>query len=214
MLLKYSYLTGCRRWNFRMHHHSRLKRTRSYLLLIILVFAALGSCKNDLEFFKINRVPVFSFSWDNLNKETASDVAFSQGKNSLHYYPTGETVLYTRCLMQVNGTNQAGRKYIISVEFDLPTQESYVGIYRPTYTIGVGGIYSFSYLEEISTNVYKSYSLDPDALDSTYFRIQKQNQEEKLILGDFLAKLRNDQNPADKITFYQGIFNDIFYGAQ
>jgi hypothetical protein len=116
--------------------------------------------------------------------------------------------------MQITGTNTAGKKYSISIEFDLPEQDDYVGIYKPTYVIGVGGMYSFNYLEEESPNVYKSYNLDPQALDQTYFRIQKQNTDEKLIRGDFLAKLQNDLNHSDKIVFYQGTFNDIFYGAQ
>jgi len=192
----------------------RLKRIRGYLFLMILALSSLSSCKDELELFDITRLPTFSFSLDNLNKQTATEVRFSQGKSVLHYYPSGEKVLYSRSLMQVTGTNLSGKDYTISIEIDLPDKDSYVGIYKPVYVVEVGGIYSFNYLEEVSPNVYKSYSLDPLALDQTYFRIQKQNMEEKLILGDFLAKLQNDQNPSDKIVFYQGTFNDIFYGAQ
>lgn len=207
-------LTKTDHWNIQMNHLSRLKQIRGCLLLLIFALSALSSCKDEVELFKIIRVPAFTFSFDNLNKQSATQVNFYQGKKALHSYPTGVSELYTRYLMQVAGTNTAGKKYTISIELDLLKQDSYVGIYKPTYVIGVGGIYSFNYLEEVSPGSYKSYNVDPLSPDQPYFRIQKQNMEEKLILGDFLAKLQNDQNPSEKITFYQGTFNDIFYGAQ
>lgn len=199
--------------NTRLNDLFLLKRNRVVMLSVILMVATIMSCKDKLELFNITRVPSFTFSLDNLNNQTGKEVVFTRGKSTLHYYPTGEVVLYNRCLMQVSGTTTAGKKFTVSIEFDLLKQDNYIGIYKPTYVPGVGGINSFAYLEETSANVYKSYNIDPEAIDAIYFRIQKQNQSEKLILGDFLAKLRNDQNPSDKIIFYQGTFNDIFYGA-
>jgi hypothetical protein len=148
-----------------------------------------------------------------MNTQSASEVSFTKGKNVLHQYPTGETVLYTRLLMQVKGENAAGKRYIISIEFDLTEQDSYVGTYRPEYVLETGGIFSFGFLEETATNVYKSYSLDPAGQESTYFRVEKQNMEERLLLGDFSAKLQNDQNNAEKLNLYLGNFKDISYGS-
>jgi hypothetical protein len=214
MSFNYADYIGSKRWNGRTALPEGLNRVRISLLLLIFTAITLGSCHDKLESFKIQRVPVFSFSFDDLNKETASDAKFTRGKQSLHHYPTGETELYTRCLMQVNGTNKTGNKYIISIEFETIQRDSLIGIFRTDYVPGIGGIYSFTYLEEVSPNTYKSYLLDPAALNETYFRIQKQNKDEKLILGDFFAKLQNDQDPAEKLIFYQGTFIDIYYALQ
>ena len=214
MSLNHSDFIGRIRRNFQLNHFPGVISLRGSLFLLLLAISTFSSCKDELEVFEIIRSPVFSFSTDNLNLQNSTDVKFTKGKNTLHHYPTGENIIYTRCLMEVSGTNPAGKKYLLSVEFDLLQQDNYIGIYRPAYVIEIGGMYSFSYLEETSANVYISYNLDPGALDSAYFRIQKQSQEEKLILGDFYAKLQNDQKPAEKLIFYQGTFKDIYYAAQ
>jgi hypothetical protein len=53
--------------------------------------------------------------------------------------------------------------------------------------------------------------LDPNSLGDDFVRIERQNMEEKLVLGDFFAKLRRDVNQAEKITFYEGTFKDLSY---
>ena len=214
MSLNHSDFFGRDRRNFRPNHFLHVKSFRGSLFLLIFTFSVFCSCKDEVDVFEIVRSPEFSFSFDNLNIQTSTDVKFTKGKNTLHHYPTGENVIYTRCLMEVSGTNLAGKKYLLSVEFDLTQQESYIGIYQPVYVLGVGGLYSFAYLEEQSTNVYKSYNLDPNALDTTYFRVQKQSQDEQLILGDFNAKLQIDQNSAEKLIFYLGTYKDIYYAVQ
>jgi hypothetical protein len=56
--------------------------------------------------------------------------------------------------------------------------------------------------------------LDPLSLGDDFIRVERQNMEEKLVLGDFSAKLQYDQDPEEKMIFYQGTFKDLSYVLQ
>ena len=184
------------------------------LLLVVLSATWFNACRDHLEVYHIERLGIFSFSNDNLNTEVASEAKFFQGKTTLYDYSAAKSELLTRYLLQVKGTNRAGKNYSLSIEFDLANTSSFMGIYRPKYEYNIGGVHSFTYLEEVSAKTFKSYNLDPSALGDVYVRVQKQNTAEKLILGDFYAKLQNDLDVTDKIIFYQGLFKDISYVLQ
>ncbi|MBY0435273.1 MAG: hypothetical protein K2U26_14285 [Cyclobacteriaceae bacterium] len=168
------------------------------------------SCRDRLEVYRIQRLGIFSYSTDQLNTSFANAISFYRGKTVLYNYP-GQSVLYTRYLLEAKGKNQTGRNVTISIEVDLVDDGTYIDVFKPTYEIPVGGIHSFNYLEEASAGVYKSYSLDPAFLSDTYFRVQRQNQEERLILDDFLAHLQNDLSATEKLVLYEGSFKDISY---
>jgi hypothetical protein len=189
---------------------------KTKLLLIIAVFstALLSSCRDDIEVYNIQRLPVFSFSSDNLNKIFADAVYFYPGKTIIHYHNDGSSEVFKRFLLTANGTNASGNEFTVNIEIDLVNDGTYIGIYRPQYEKTVGGIYSFNYVEKVSGNTYKSYDLDPASLGDVYLRVERQNMEEKLVLGDFFAQLQNDQNAAEKLVFYQGSFKDISYVIQ
>ena len=189
---------------------------KTKLLLILAVFssALLSSCRDDIEVYNIQRVPVFSFSTDNLNTQFADAVNFYPGKTIVHYYDDGSSEVFQRFLLTANGTNATGNSFTINIELDLIKDGTFIGIYRPQYEKTVGGIYSFNYLEKVSGSTYKSYDLDPATLGDVFCRVERQNMEEKLVLGDFFAQLQNDQNTNEKIVFYQGSFKDISYVVQ
>jgi hypothetical protein len=185
--------------------------TQKLLLIVaLLCTVVLTSCRDKIEVAQIERVATFSFSYDNLTKQFAENAYFFQGKTVLHEYEDGSSELFTRYLLTASGINDAGNTYSINIEFDLVNDGTYIGIYRPQYEKGIGGIYSFNYLENVSGN-YKSYDLDPASIGEIYFRVERQNMEEKLVLGDFYAKLQNDKKPEEKIIFYEGTFKDISY---
>jgi hypothetical protein len=188
------------------------KQYYSKLLLIMIVFSAalLNSCRDEIEVFQIARVPTFSFSNDNLNTQRAEKVNLFQGKTVVHYYADGSSEVFNRYLVTAEGNNTAGNSFTVNIEYDLVKGGSYIGIFRPEYQKGYGGLYSFNYVEKAG-NTYKSYDLDPLSLGDDFLRIERQNVEEKLVLGDFFAKLQNDQNPEEKIIFYEGTFKDISY---
>jgi hypothetical protein len=179
---------------------------RLILLMVVLAVSLFSSCRNDLEVYKIARLGVLSFSLDNLNKQNATEVIFLKGIKNFHFYPPDNQVLYTRYLLEAKGISPSGNNFILNFEFDVSTDGSYIGIYRPQYDVAMGGIYNINYIENS-----KSYSLDPSYLNEDFFRIERQNSEEKIILGDFFAKLQNDQDPNDKIVFSLGTFKDISY---
>jgi len=185
---------------------------KTKLLLILLVFSTilLNSCRDEIEVFEINRIATFSFSNDNLTTQYAEKVDLFQGKTVVHYYDDGSSEIFNRFLVTAEGNNTAGNSFTVNIEFDLIKGSNFIGIYRPEYKKGYGGMYSFNYVEK-SGNTYKSYDLDSLGLSDDFVRIERQNMEEKLVLGDFFAKLQNDQNPEEKIIFYEGTFKDISY---
>jgi|GEM_PF-3012298 hypothetical protein len=182
------------------------------LLLITAVFITtmFSSCRDEIEVFQIERIPSFSFSYDNLTKQYAEKVSLFQGKVVVHYYDDGSSEVFNRYLVTATGTNTAGNSYSVNIEFDLATGTNFIGIYRTEYKKGYGGMYSFNYVEKVGST-YKSYDLDPLSLGEDFVRVERQNMEEKLVLGDFFAKLQRDQNPEEKITFHEGTFKDLSY---
>ena len=185
---------------------------KSKLLLILAVFSTLllSSCRDEIEVFQITRIPTFSFSNDNLTTQYAKKVNFFQGKVVLHSYDDGSSEVYNRYLLAAEGINKSGNSFTVNIEFDVVKGTNYIGIYRPGYQKGYGGLYSFNYVEKVG-NTYKSYDLDPSGLADDFIRVERQNVEEKLVLGDFFAKLQNSQNPEEKIIFYEGTFKDLSY---
>jgi hypothetical protein len=189
-------------------------KTKLMLILAVFITTLLSSCRDKIEVFQITRIPTFSFSYDNLTSQYADEVDFYKGKTVIHYYDDGSSEVLNRYLITANGTNTAGRSFTVNIEFDTVKDGEFIGIYRPQYQKSVGGIYSFNYVEKVSGNTYKSYDLDPSSLGDDFIRVERQNMDEKLVLGDFFAKVQQDQNPNEKIIFYQGIFKDLSYVLQ
>ena len=194
-----------------LNSKDRYLRFARHLLMVLTISLLSFSCRDKIEIFSIERLGIFSFSPDDIVTQFANDVKFYKGKQILYYYDSTTSELYTRYLLEARGTNNTGGKVIISIETDFITTNSYIGIFRPQYEINRGGIHSFNLLNEVSNGVYNSYNLDPDLLADTYFQVDRQNIDEKLILGKFVAKLRNDLDSTDKITLYQGTYKDISY---
>jgi hypothetical protein len=188
-------------------------KTKLLLLIAVSSFTLLSSCRDEIEVFQIERVPTFSFSNDNLTTQYAEQVNLYRGKTVVHYYDDGSSEVLNRTLITAKGINTAGNSFTVNIEFDLYDDGDLIGIYRPGYQKSVGGIYSFNYVEK-EGNTYKSYDLDPSGLADDFIRIERQNMEEKLVLGDFFGKLQRDVNPEEKITFYQGTFKDLVYVLQ
>jgi hypothetical protein len=181
-----------------------------YLVLVLSLFT---SCQDQVETFSIYRSGVFSFSRDTFVTEFANDVTFYKGASVLHTYSSTNSQVYRRLLLEAKGLNKAGKNMIIDLTIDILPNDSgkYIGVYKTDYQVDFGGIYSFSFLEETTTGVYKSYSLDPAFLSEAFFQIERQNIEEQLLLGRFFAKLQNDQDSSEKLTLYNGTFKDIHY---
>jgi len=188
-------------------------KTKLLLLIAVSSFTLLSSCRDEIEVFQIERVPTFSFSNDNLTTQYAELVNLYRGKTVVHYYDDGSSEVLNRTLITAKGINTAGNSFTVNIEFDLYDDGDLIGIYRPGYQKSVGGIYSFNYVEK-EGNTYKSYDLDPSGLADDFIRIERQNMEEKLVLGDFFGKLQRDVNPEEKLTFYQGTFKDLVYVLQ
>jgi hypothetical protein len=195
----------------RLTTKSHYQRFARQLAMVVTVSLLSVSCRDNLEVFQIERLGTFSFSTDDIVTQYANDVKFYHGKQVLYYYDANTFELYSRNLIEAKGTNSTGGKVTVSFEVDFLSDQSFIGIYRPQYQQGIGGIHSFNVLNEVSNGVYESYNLDPDFLTDTYVRVERQNLDEKLLLGNFIAKLRNDKDPNDKLTLYQGQFKDISY---
>jgi len=180
-------------------------------MIIFALLFSVWSCTDKIEKFDIERMGSLSFSTDDFTIQYAEDFHFYRGKIVLHYYEDGSSEIFNRFLLEATGKTPEGNSMIIDIEFDIATDTAFIGTYTPVYNPSVGGIYSFSYLKETAPGVWASYNLDTSDLSSTYFRIKRQNEEEKLILGDFFAKLQNDKNSSEKIILYDGVFKDISY---
>jgi hypothetical protein len=187
-----------------------LKVFRQLLALFALSLLAI-SCRDKVDLFQIERQGTLSFSTDNIASQHADDVNFYKGKEVLFYYDSSGHESYTRYLLEARGKDNAGADVILSIEIDFLIDQDYIGVYRPAYEYKLGGIYSLGLMNKDSLGNYKSYRLDPEFLAEDYLQIERQSPEEKLILGKFFARLVCEQNPAEKLTLYQGIFKDISY---
>ncbi len=181
------------------------------LLALIAVSLMAISCRDKVDLFQIERLGTLSFSTDNLVTQHADDVHFYRGKESLFYYDPKKYEFYTRYLLEARGKDAKGVDMILSIEADFLIDQDYIGVYRPSYEYNLGGMYSFNLMNKDSLGNFKSYSLDPAFLAQDYLQIERQSQEEKLILGKFFVRLICEQNPAEKLTLYQGTFKDISY---
>jgi hypothetical protein len=185
-------------------------KTKLLLIMAVFITTTFSSCRDEIEVFQIERIPTFSFSYDNLTKQYAEKVSFFQGKVVVHYFDDGSSEVYNRYLITANGINTAGNAFTVNIEYDLVKDGNFIGIYKPIYEKSVGGIYSFNYVEQVG-NSYKSYDLDPSGLGDDFIRVERQNTEEKIVLGDFFAKLQRDIDTNEKITLYEGTFKDLSY---
>jgi len=195
-------------WLAKMNYKPR----QAFLFFIgILSVLMLSSCRDELEIYQIEREGVFSYSTDDITKEYANNVNFFQGKTVVHQFEDGSSKVYTRYPLEAKGVNTSGKRVIFNIEFDIVNTGNYIGIYYPEYDPAKGGIYGFNYLVETSGGQYESYNLDPEYYGNDFFRVERQNLDERLILGDFRAHLKSDADPDMKIVFYEGTFKDISY---
>lgn len=198
----------------RNYRSYRVRKNSGQVLLFfmgVFTLLLLSACRDELEIYKIDREGVFSYSTNDITKEYANNVHFFQGKTVVHQFDDGMSKVYTRYLLEAKGINAAGKKVIFNIEFDIVNTGNYIGIYYPECEVTKGGIYAFNYLVETAAGQYESYNLDPGYYANDYFRVERQNMEERLILGDFRAHLQSDKNPDVKIVFYEGTFKDISY---
>jgi hypothetical protein len=183
----------------------------SQLLAFFVLSLLLSSCRDKVDLFQIERQGTLSFSTDNIVTQHADEVHFYKGKQVLFYYAPDTSEFYTRYLLEARGKDDKGADVTLSFEIDFLIDQDYIGVYRPSYEYNLGGIFSINLLNMDSTGYFKSYSLDPEFLADDYLQIERQSQDEKLILGKFFARLVCEQDPAEKLTLYQGIFKDISY---
>jgi hypothetical protein len=183
----------------------------SQFLTFFVLSLLLSSCRDKVDLFQIERQGTLSFTTDNLVTQHADEVHFFKGKQVLYYYGADTSEFYTRYLLEARGKDDKGADLTLSFEIDFLIDQDYIGVYRPAYQYNLGGIYSANLLNMDSTGFFKSYSLDPEYLAQDFLQIERQSKEEKLILGKFFFRLICDQDPAEKLTLYQGIFKDISY---
>ena len=181
------------------------------LFIVLAVSMLYYSCRDQVDLFQIQRQGTFSFSTDNLETLHADDVHFYKGKEVLFYYDSSTYEFYTRYLLEARGKDNVGAELIVSVEIDFLIDQDYIGVYRPEYQYNLGGMHSFSLINRDTLGNFKSYSLDPGFLAQDFLQIERQNKEEKLILGNFLARLVCEQDTTEKLTLFQGTFKDISY---
>ncbi|MHC1777042.1 MAG: hypothetical protein AB9834_16700 [Lentimicrobium sp.] len=180
-------------------------------VLILVAYLMFTSCRDKIDLFEIERQGTLSFSTDNIVTQHADDVHFYKGKQVLYYYDVDTYEFYNRYLLEARGKDDKGADVVLSIEIDFLIDQDYIGVYRPAYEYNLGGIYSINLLKIDSTGNFRSYSQDPGFLAEDYLQIEKQSQEEKLILGKFFFRLVCEQDPSEKLTLYQGIFKDIYY---
>ena len=65
-------------------------RFNLHVLTTIILIMTLFSCQDKFEIFEIQRLPVFSYSLDSLNQETADNISFYQGKTTIYEYDDGK----------------------------------------------------------------------------------------------------------------------------
>jgi hypothetical protein len=158
--------------------------------------------------FSIIRQALVTFQTDTFTTQTTPTADFYGGATSVHTFPDSTQQLFRRFVLESTGTNAQGRRFWLQIEVDIVANGQYIGIYRPTYVSGVGGLSDLRYTIR-EGNTFITYGLAPGS-NEAYAQVERQNNDEKILRGIFAATLVNRSDTTQPgINLFNGTFIDI-----
>ena len=196
-----------------MNQKKSLKDSLFAALLFIAGIALLScfpSCKDEPFEYKIDRANAFSFRLDTFDVVITDDVVFYFGPPVLHIFNDSTQVLFQRISLEAHGITPSSKEYWFIVDFDTHMDGNAVGTYRNDYDYEDGGIYDMRLI--ISDNgLFTEFKAVPQ-MNSVYFQVDAQREEERIMKGVFGGVLFKDGNPLNQEALISdGVFKDINY---
>lgn len=196
-----------------MKRTNPLKLILSPLPLVLVCLAGLlwfPACKDDPFEYKIDRANTLSFRLDTFEVVTTTDVVFYEGPSVLHVFNDSTEVLFQRISLQAHGITPSEVEYWFIVDFDTHLDGNAVGNYRCDYDIENGGINAMRLIVD-NNGEYLEYEAIP-GLNSVYFQVDAQREEERIMKGIFGGLMHLDGDPlSHPALISDGIFKDIKY---
>jgi len=180
----------------------------AFISLIILT--GFPSCKDEPFEYKIDRANSLSFRLDTFDIVITDDVVFFEGPAVLHVYNDSTQVLYQRISLQAHGITPKSIEYWFIVDFDTHLDGNAVGTYQSIYDYEDGGIAEMRLI--LDNNGEKVEYKALDNLNTVFFQVDAQREEERIMKGIFGGILYKDGNPLNRTSIISdGVFKDIKY---
>lgn len=194
-----------------MPESSRIKLFR--LVLFSAAFIALcwfSSCKDDPFEYQLDRASAFSFKLDTFDLVTTNEVEFFMGPTVLHNFGDTVQVLFQRISLQAHGLTPSSKEYWLIIDFDTFLDGNAVGTYTTNYDLEYGGISDMRLIID-NEGVDTEFKVIPQ-LNTVYFQVEGQREEERIMKGVFGGFLYQDGNPENQaVVITDGVFKDIYY---
>jgi hypothetical protein len=180
----------------------------TFISLIVLFW--FPSCKDEPFEYKIDRANAISFRLDTFDIVTASEVIFYEGPSVLHIFNDTTQVLFQRISLQAHGITPNSIEYWLIVDFDTHMDGNAVGSYLSQYDYEDGGINEMRLIIGNNSQFIEYKSVQE--LNSVYFQVDAQREEERIMKGVFGGILYQDGDPASQARIISdGVFKDIKY---
>jgi hypothetical protein len=182
------------------------------LLIIVSITGLLWfpSCKDEPFEYKIDRANAFSFRLDTFNVVITDDAVLFVGPSVLHNFNDTSEVLFERISLQAHGMTPSSIEYWFIVDFDTHLDGNAVGTYQSQYDYEDGGINEMRLIID-NNGALLEYKTVPD-VNSVYFQVDAQREEERIMKGVFGGMLYlNGDISNQPALISDGIFKDIKY---
>jgi hypothetical protein len=168
------------------------------------------SCKDEPFEYVIDRQPAFSFRMDTFDIVTTDEVTIYEGPSELYIFDDSTEMLFQRFSLQAHGVTPTGKDYWFVVDFDTHATGDAVGIYRSEYDTLMGGINDMRLIIDNAGELLE-FSAAPE-VNSVYFQVDAQREEERIMKGIFGGVLFKDGDSENQPAIISdGLFKDIYY---
>jgi hypothetical protein len=185
-----------------------------FFSLLFLAFSfSLQSCEDDVEILKIERSGLMTLK---VNGQDWVASSFKLNNGPLVVINVDSPNVgrsFRRYALIGQGTEPGGRKFQISIIFDLSEQENFIGTYNSNYTFEKGGLHEITLNVETAylSNYYRTYISNKSVSSNSELTIKKQSRSERLVIGTFLSDMVRDVDSTETIKVEDGIFEDVSY---
>jgi hypothetical protein len=183
-----------------------------YLLAITGIISLLWfpSCKDEPFEYKIDRQAAFSFKLDTFDLVTTDEVEFYEGPSVLHEFDDGSQQLFQRISLEAHGLTPKSNEYWFIVDFDTQLNGDNVGIYMSEYDKVLGGINDMRLVIQFNGELLEFTAVP--GVNSVYFQVEAQREEERIMKGSFGGILYRDGDTENEaVIIGQGVYKDIKY---
>jgi len=188
-----------------------VNRNRVVLLAIIVtLITCFTACKDEPFEFQLDRANALSFRLDTFDLVITSDVVFHEGPQVLHVFEDSSKVLFQRISLEARGLTPSSQEYWFIVDFDTHTDGDAVGKYTSDYDPENGGIDEMRII--VDNNGSLSEYRTVAGVNSVYFQVDAQKEDERIMKGVFGGMLFQDGNQEGLPSLItDGVFKDIKY---